>query len=130
MREKATRFRYTLDPICIGSMVIYAIGRWYLRPHHIGGAFTKDYLNDVLCLPLFTPIILQFQKFLGLREHDLPPRLWEILQHWLVFSVIFEGIIPHFPSIWRSVADPWDVVAYLVGGLSAVAVWNLIYARG
>src|SRR5690349_4676630 len=123
MRSPA-RFRYLGDPICAGSLVLYLVGRWILRPHHLGGAFVQGYLNDVLCLPLFLPMILLIQRRIGLRRHDLPPRLWEVLQHWMIFSVLFEVVLPQFPGHFTTTADPLDVVAYLAGGLVAWAIWH------
>lgn len=117
------RFRYVADPICVGSVLLYAANRWFLKPHHIGGAFTHGYLNDVICLPLFLPPILYAQRLVGLRKHDGYPRLWEVLQHWVIFSIVFEVVIPRFPKYFRSTADPLDVVAYLAGGLVAWLYW-------
>jgi hypothetical protein len=74
-------------------------------------------------------MILYAQRRIGLRRHDAPPRTWEILQHWLVFSVVFEIVIPRFPRHFRSTADPLDVVAYLVGGAVAAALWKATAAR-
>src|SRR4051812_26147609 len=110
------RFGYLADPVCIASLGFYAFGRFYLKPHHIGGVFVHDYLNDVLCLPLFLPMILKVQRLLGIRADDQPPRLWEILEHWFIFSIVFEVILPCFPGIFRTTADRLDVIAYLFGG--------------
>jgi hypothetical protein len=123
-RRTSAQFRYLADPVCIASLLIYVVNRFYLKPHHIGGLFTVGYLNDVLCLPLFMPMILRAQHMLGLRRHDDYPRLWEILQHWVIFSILFEVIIPRFPMQFDSTADPWDVVAYLAGGLAAWVWWR------
>jgi hypothetical protein len=120
----ARPFRYLADPVCVGSLVLFAINRFYWKPHHIGGWFTHGYLNDVLCLPLFLPIILRGQTVLRLRAHDGPPRMWEVLQHWIIFSVVFEVVLPRFPQTFDTIADPFDVVAYLVGGAIAYCCWH------
>lgn len=122
--RKFRPFRYWLDPICLLSVAIYALGRWYLKPHHIGGLFTIGYLNDVICLPLFLPIILGLQRILGIRRHDGYPRLWEMLQNWAIFSVLFEVILPRFPQYFRTTGDPLDVLAYLAGGTLAWIWWS------
>ena len=116
-------FLYLADPICIASILLYILNRWVLKPHHIGGWFTHGYLNDVLCLPLFLPIILRIQSVLGIRRHDLPPTLFEVLHNWLIFSIVFKGILPHLP-MFTTADDPWDVLAYLAGGVAAYVYWN------
>ena len=130
MRIETRRdFRYLADLVCVMAIVIYVVNRWLLKPHGIGGAFAKNYLNDVLCLPLFVPVSLGLQRLLRVRQHDGRPRLWEVFQHWAVFSVMFELVIPRFPRQFHSTADPLDVLAYLGGGLAAWFVWSWASAR-
>jgi hypothetical protein len=119
------RFRYFTDPVCVACLLIYPVNRWILKPHHIGGWFTHGYLNDVICLPLFLPMILYGQRLFGIRRHDGYPRWWEVLQHWAIFSVVFQVVIPRLPrGIYSSAGDPWDVLAYFVGGVLAWAWWT------
>lgn len=115
-------FRYIADPVCLGAICLYCLNRWCLKPHHIGGWFTYGYLNDLLCLPLFLPIILWIQSVFRIRKHNGPPSLFEVIHNWIVFSVIFELVLPRI-SIFNTTSDPWDVVAYLVGGLLAYGFW-------
>ena len=122
-------FRYLADPVCITALALYALNRFVLKPHHIGGWFTHGYLNDLLCLPLFVPMILRAQNLLGLRPHNAFPRLWEILQHWLIFSLVFQVILPRFPHSFTSAGDPYDILAYLAGGLLASTYWTLASRR-
>jgi hypothetical protein len=98
-------FRYFADPVCIACLIIYPINRWYLKPHRIGGHFTVAWLNDVLCLPLFLPMILYLQRRLGVRWNDDPPRMWEVLQNWVIFCVVFQGIA-RMPRYFRASGDP------------------------
>ena len=77
----------------------------------------------MICLPLFLPMILYAQRLLGLRRHDGYPRPWEIAQHWAIFSVVFEVVLPRMGNTFDTTADPWDVVAYAVGGAAAGAWW-------
>jgi hypothetical protein len=117
-------FRYFADPVCVGALIRYAVNRFVLKPNGAGGVFVRWYLNDLLCLPLLLPMVLYAQRRIGLRRCDAYPRTWEMLQHWLVFSVVFEWIVPSFPAWFRSTADPLDVVAYLVGGIGALLWWK------
>ena len=116
-------FRYAADPVCLAGAVAYVAYRAMLRPAGAGGAFCHGYLNDLLCLPLFLPISLGLQRRVGLRRHDGRPRLWEVVQHAAAFSVMFEIVIPRFPTVFCSTADPMDALAYLAGGLIAYGIW-------
>jgi len=118
------KFRYILDPICLACIVAYPLNRWVLKPHHVLGDFGRFWFNDLICLPLFLPMILGLQRLLRIRRHDGPPQLWEVLQHAVIFSVLFEVILPRYPQVFRTTADPWDAVCYFVGGLGAWVVWN------
>lgn len=59
---------------------------------------------------------------LGLRMHDLPPEAAEVSLYCLVWSILFEALGPHL--VKGTTGDPWDIVAYVVGGLLAWAWWN------
>jgi len=118
------RFRYVADPICIASLILYALNRFVLKPHHIGGWFTHGYLNDVLCLPLFVPIILYIEHFIGLRQHFRYPRAWEIFQSWAAFTFIFQVVIPRYPKTFIAAGDPYDILAYAAGGIIAGWWWS------
>lgn len=126
--NQRSKFHFFGDPICLASMIIYAVNRWYLKPHHIGGAFTQGYVNDLLCLPLFLPLILGVQSLIRLRKHDAPPRMWEVVQHALIFSILFEVVLPGYPRQFHTTADPWDAVAYLIGGVTAWFCWRFLAA--
>ena len=123
------QFRYFADPICISAVLLYLLNRFCLKPNGIGGMFGSCYFNDLLCLPLFLPMILWVQGRLRLRLHDHPPRMWEILQHWVIFSVLFEVILPRYPQYFHTTTDPLDVAAYLAGGVLAWLWWRKSTAR-
>jgi hypothetical protein len=125
MPESRKRFRYLADPCCVICLIIYPINRFYLKPHHIGGWFTHGYLNDVICLPLFVPMILYFEHLIGLRPHYLFPALWEILQNFLAFTLVFQVITPRFPKTFITAGDPKDIIAYVAGGMIAGVYWRL-----
>jgi hypothetical protein len=112
-----------LDPICLLAIALFVVNRWWLKPAGVAPTFTHGYVNDLLCLPIFVPLSLLMQRWVRLRRHDRPPLAWEIVQHWIVFSVTFELIVPRLPG-FRSTADAWDVVAYLVGAAVAWIGWH------
>lgn len=116
-----TRFRYALDPLCLIACVAYAINRFAIKPHS-DSDFLHSHFNDVLLIPAALPFFLWAQRKVEVRPHDEPPSFQEILFHWAVWSVLFEGIGPYLKR--TAVGDPWDVLAYFVGGVIAWAIWN------
>ena len=68
-------------------------------------------------------MILYVQHVVGLRKHFSFPRPWEIFQNWLVFTVVFQVVIPRFPKTFIAAGDPYDILAYLAGGIIAGFYW-------
>lgn len=114
-------FRYLGDPLFLLTSFAYALNRWVLKPR-IHSAFLHDHFNDLLLIPCALPPVLLLQRWLGLRRHDRLPSAAEIFLHLVVWSVLFELLGPYiFP--W-TVGDPWDVAAYIVGGIAAGLWWT------
>ena len=114
------RFRYAFDPLCLVCCALYAANRWLIKPHcHI--VFFHSWFNDTLLIPCALPPILLVQRWLGLRIHDRFPTGSEVFWHWAGWSILFEWIGPH---ILPTTGDPWDAVAYGVGGLVAFGWWR------
>jgi hypothetical protein len=67
-------------------------------------------------------LVLWLQRKLGLRRHDLPPTIGEIVCHLLLWSVLFEVI---GPRVLHVTGDPLDVLVYFVGGAFAALWWNV-----
>ena len=126
MTHPRRQFQYIADPICIACLIIYPINRFFLKPHHIGGWFTHGYLNDVMCLPLFVPMILYVEHLLGIRRHRDFPRLWEVFQAFVAFTIVFQAITPRFPRTFTSAGDPWDILAYFAGGAIGYFYWSCV----
>ncbi len=115
------RLLYLRDGLFFLSCSLYAINRWALKPR-VHSPFLHDHFNDMLLIPCALPILLLMQRSLGLRDHDKPPTPGEIALYLVVWSILFEGIGPYiFP---HSVGDPWDVAAYIVGGIFAGLWWQ------
>jgi len=88
-------------------------------------AFVHCYFGDVLCLPVCIPVTLWLQRKLSLRRHDLRPTGVEIGLYWILWTGCFEWLGPLVPALAPgAVADPWDAVAYAIGGLIAAMVWR------
>jgi len=115
------RFRYLRDPLFLFGYAAYTLNRWLLKPH-LPSEFLHSHFNDLWLVPCALPLILWLHRQLGLRSHDQAPTKWEIASHFVFWSALFEWIGPKFVS--HTTADPWDVMAYLVGALLAVVWWQ------
>ena len=77
----------------------------------VGECLLERFLDDACALPL----VLWVYRFVGLRSFEGPATAGEILSHGLLWAFMAEGLAPElFP---HSVRDPWDVLAYFLGGL-------------
>lgn len=126
---KRARFSYLKDGLFLVCCLAYGMNRWVIKPHW-QEPFLNGYFNDLLLIPCALPPLLWLHRRLKLRAHDEMPLPSEILLHLVVWCIICEWIGPHFVS--RSIADPWDVVAYGAGALLAFLWWNwrhLLWSR-
>ncbi|MFN3244848.1 MAG: hypothetical protein ACE37K_25325 [Planctomycetota bacterium] len=121
------RFAYWREPLCLLSALLYACNRFWWKPcTDDPSSFVHCYLGDVLCLPVLLPVTLWLQRRCGLRGHDGAPTAAEWLGHWLLWSVCFEAVGPSLPLLAPgAVRDPWDAVAYGIGGAFAAFCWRL-----
>jgi hypothetical protein len=115
------QFRYLRDPLFVGGCVAYVLNRFVLKPH-IASAFLHNWFDDALLIPCALPPLLFAHRLLGLRKHDAPPTRLEVAAHVIGWSALFEWIGPHL--IRGTTGDPWDVVAYCVGGVAALMFWG------
>jgi hypothetical protein len=114
-------FRYWHDGLFLLSCSLYALNRWGIKPHFHHGFF-HDHFDDLLLMPCALPLLLWFQRKLGLRLHDRPPTWDELALYFAVWSILFEVIGPH---LFRgATGDPYDVLSYVVGGILAGLWWH------
>jgi ubiquinone/menaquinone biosynthesis C-methylase UbiE len=117
-----TRFRYGLDPLCLLACGLYAACRWLIRPH-TEAVFWHAYSTDYLLIPAALPLWLWVQRRLGLRKNDFFPTWSEIGLVFLVWSIAAEWAAP---KLFRTATGDWfDVLAYAVGAIIALAWWTL-----
>jgi len=114
-------FRYLRDPLFLTGCCAYALNRWLLKPR-VHSTFLHSHFNDLFLIACALPPLLLAQRWLGLRRHDAPPTPAEIIFHLSVWSLLFEWIGPHIMP--HTSGDPWDVVAYLAGGVFAGLWWR------
>ncbi len=124
------RFRYLKDPLFLACFSAYFLHRC-LRSYGFSTPFLRAHLNDLICIPFWVPIMLWAHRRLGLRRHDGPPEGFEIVIPLLIWSFLFEVLIPARRE-WSipAVADPYDVLSYCVGALAAAVLWRAYYRRG
>ena len=121
------RFAYLKDPVFVACFCLYWINR-ILEYYELSTPLLRSYLNDVVCIPFWVPIMLWVQKRTGLRTHDHPPECFEIVIPLVLWAVLFEVVIPgHREWAVPAVADPCDVLCYSVGSLVAVVIWRWYY---
>lgn len=123
-------FRYLKDPLFLFCLISYFANRWVLKPY-FPNEFSRSYLNDVICIPFWVPIMLFMMRKIRLRKDDAPPRANEILIPLLMWSWVFEAYLP-FSKAFRHLAtsDYMDIFAYTVGAFLAAMFWKFWYRRG
>lgn len=120
-------YRYLADPTCVAGIALYWAHRTWIKPTAWGGhGLLHDYLNDFLLIPVFLPPALMLQRWVGIRRHDRPPSAAEVATHVGLWSVLFVVVFPHFAWLYRnSTADPYNAVAFAVGGVAGWSVWKV-----
>lgn len=123
------RFRYLKDPLFLFCLVLYFVNRWVLKPY-FPNEFSRCYLNDVICLPFWVPIMLFLMRKIGLRRVDTPPTGGELIIPLLLWSGVFELILPRL-DFFRPLAtsDYRDILCYTVGAALAAIAWRLDYGE-
>lgn len=114
-------FRYLRDPLFLLGCAAYALNRWLVKPHLHHGFF-HSYFDDIWLIPCALPPVLWLHRRLGLRKHDRPPLISEILVHLVFWSALFEWIGPRFVA--HTTGDPRDVIAYAAGAVLAGFWWR------
>ena len=122
------KYRIHRDPLFLLCAIIYCANRWVLKPS-VSLEFFRSYLNDLICIPFCAPIMVALLRMVRLRGDDGPPRAQEVLIPLILWSVVFEVLLPGIEP-FRSVvvADPVDIVCYSAGALVAVLFWNWWYS--
>ncbi len=96
------------------SATVYALNRLLFIQMMPEFGFLRQYLSDILALPVYLPVSLYFAWRLHLIPEDYRLHFTHILAAVVIFSLIFEGIIPVFDK--STIGDPFDILAYFAGG--------------
>ena len=121
-------FAYLRDPLFLVCFAAYVLHR-PLASQGLSTPWLRGYLNDLVCLPFWVPIMLWVQRTLRLRTHDDPPHASELIIPLLLWAAVFEVALPATQT-WSGLAfpDPFDVLCYATGGLASALFWNWWYS--
>ena len=121
------KYRYLRDPLFLLCAFTYIVNRWLLKPF-MPNTFSQCYLNDLICIPFWVPIMVFGMRHLGFRDNDLPPTSCEIVVPLILWSAVFEIWLPCF-GLFKGLAIPdhVDIFFYTLGALLAVTFWNIWY---
>ena len=120
-------YRYLRDPLFVSCFALYFANRWLFKPW-LPNAFSQCYLNDLICIPFWVPIMLYGMHRLHLRANDAPPQSHEILLPLILWSFVFEYWLPYTPLFQgRVTSDYTDILFYTLGALSACLFWKRWY---
>ncbi len=123
------RFRYLRDPLFLFCLALYFVNRWALKPLS-PHPFFHSYLNDLICIPFWVPIVLFALRKLRLRRDDRVPQSYEILIPLVIWSLVFELLLPSMgPFAGVAFTDHLDVLCYALGAAFASAFWGAWYAK-
>lgn len=122
-------FKYLRDPLFLFCVALYFVNRFLLKPV-FPVAFFHNYLNDVICIPFWVPIMLWGMKITRLRREDLTPQCHEVILPLVMWSVVFEIVLPGMREFRHAHADVNDILAYTVGAALAVCWWEWFYCSG
>ncbi len=118
-------FRYLTDPLFVFCLALYAANRWILKPY-FPNEFSQSYLNDLICLPFWIPIMLWTMKCLGLRKTHTPPSGGELIVPLLVWSWLFEV---YLPGLTRSKSSPL-LIPRISSAIPPAACWQRCSGSG
>lgn len=109
------------DPLFWGATAGYVAFR-LLRATGLTPALLRHHGTDLLLIPVALPLALELQHGLGWRRRGDAPTWQETLLHFVVWSVLCEGVGPLV--LHRGTADAWDVLCYAGGAIPALLWWS------
>tara|TARA_R110002072_G_scaffold52316_1_gene139512 strand:- start:1418 stop:1822 length:405 start_codon:yes stop_codon:yes gene_type:complete len=120
-------YRPLRDPLFLAACGVYGIGRFALRARY-PETFVTKHLNDLLCIPIWVPLMVAGLRAIGMRESSDAPRASEVLLVLILTALTFEVLLPTVPWFASfTYADPADVTWYAVGTLASAVWWKVVY---
>ena len=123
------QFLFLKDPLFLLCLAIYFMNRWVVKPY-FANTFSANYLNDLICVPFWLPIMLLLMTKLRLRAGNGPPEASEIIVPLILWSWLFEAFLPR-TNLFKGLetSDHLDILCYATGALLAGVFWKIWYGR-
>lgn len=102
------------------SAILYLINRFIIIGMVEDPTFFSSYVGDFFALPVYLPLSVWLAHRLRLIDEAFELSVWHLFLAVLLFSVIFEGILPIIDT--TATRDPGDIIAYLDGGILVYVV--------
>ncbi len=116
-------FKYLQDRLFLGSGVVYLLNLLFISNWQWAGqSIARNFLNDLLLVPVALPLILFSSHILKIRSGSSPPTLLEIFIPTTIWAIAFEFVGPNVFN--KGTSDSLDIAAYFLGGCVAWGVWN------
>ncbi|MEZ6125058.1 MAG: hypothetical protein R3C49_18080 [Planctomycetaceae bacterium] len=122
-------FRHLQDRLFLLSLLLWVGGR-LLKEFCVSPPFVRCYLNDLICIPFWLPIMTFVLSRIGLRLADRCPAPMEIALTLVTFAIVFEFLMPAMDAFrGQAIHDPNDILCYAVGAFVADEYWRRTYRQ-
>jgi len=105
------------------AVALYSINRLIIIPRFGHIVFFRDYLGDLLALPVYLPASLFIGIKLNIVVENFEFQFFHVMGAVFIFSILFEALLPMIDS--TSIRDPFDILAYFAGGLIVLLVSSI-----
>lgn len=112
---KESKLQTLLNPFFLSACLIFLIHQYMQIYLQISIPWIDNYLDDLLCMPIFLNFLLIERKILFRLPFNHQFTLLDTALMILVLSLIFEEIYPLLNP--ACIKDHWDYFYYFVGGL-------------
>ncbi|MCF7797021.1 MAG: DUF393 domain-containing protein [Lentisphaeria bacterium] len=114
-RSVVDRAAQYLICFAIAGAFLYGMNHWWIQPMVGTDSFFRTSFNDILALIVFVPLSYFLARVLSIIPPFSPLRLWHIGLGWIVFSLLFEWLVPKI--LPHHTGTGGDVAAYGSGGI-------------
>lgn len=98
--------------LVIGVLSLVFLINYWLQAQGISSAFTRNYLDDLLAMPIILYLTQSLMRLLY-KNHDFKLDISMLILGFLMVSIGFEWVLPKYFEHLTS--DFWDVLCYALG---------------